>query len=81
MFAIKQLKKSGLNKNAQSEFDLFREIDIQKSLNHPNIVMLYEIIDDEEDEKIHLILNYCKHGEILTFDEDKMKFTPNSALL
>ena len=81
MFAIKQLKKSGLNKNAQSEFDLFREIDIQKSLNHPNIVKLYEIIDDEEDEKIHLILNYCKHGEILTFDEDKMKFIPNSALL
>jgi [calcium/calmodulin-dependent protein kinase] kinase len=49
-------------------------------LNHPNIVKLYEVIDDEEDEKIHLIMNYCKHGEILSFDEDKMKFTPTSAL-
>jgi hypothetical protein len=41
---------------------------------------LIEVIDDEEDEKIHLIMNYCMHGEILSFDEEKMKFTPAPAL-
>lgn len=61
------MKKNKLNKNARNELDLNREIDIQKNLNHPNLVKLFEIIDDEEDEKLHMVMEYCEHGEIMTF--------------
>jgi [calcium/calmodulin-dependent protein kinase] kinase len=45
-------------------------------LNHPNIVRLWEIIDDDEDEKLHMIMDFCEEGQILSFNEDKMNFTP-----
>ena len=41
---------------------------------------LYEVIDDEEDEKFHIIMDYCCHGEIMTFDEASFTFTPCKAL-
>lgn len=42
---------------------------------------LYEVIDDVEDEKLHMVIEYCPYGEILKFNEQTMKFSPNVALL
>jgi len=75
------MKKNKLNKNARNELDLNREIDVQKNLNHPNIVKLFEVIDDEEDEKLHMVMEYCPYGEILKFYEDTMTFEPAAPLL
>ena len=80
-FAIKQLKKSNMNKNARNNLDLYREIDVQKNLNHPNVVRVFEIIDDEEDEKLHIVMEHCLNGEIMRFNEDSMTFMPSNALL
>mmetsp|Transcript_7392 Transcript_7392/g.12478 ORF Transcript_7392/g.12478 Transcript_7392/m.12478 type:complete len:136 (+) Transcript_7392:3-410(+) len=80
-YAIKQLKKTKLSKNARSEFDLDREIDVQKGFWHDNMVRLYEVIDDEEDEKLHMVMEYCPGGEIMRFDEANVNFSPPKALL
>ena len=50
-------------------------------MDHPNLVKLYEVIDDEEDEKLHMIMQYCPFGQIMKFDEETAIFTPCKALL
>lgn len=41
-----------------------REIHIMKECNHPNVVKLYQVIDDMRFDKIFLVLEYCQYGEI-----------------
>jgi len=40
----------------------YAEINIYKYLNHPNICKLYELIDDDTDEKMYMIMEYCDIG-------------------
>lgn len=44
---------------------LMLEIDILKRINHPNIIRLHDII--EETGKIHIVLEYCKGGDLFSF--------------
>ena len=41
-----------------------REIRIMKECDHPNVVKLYQVIDDLRFDKILLVLEYCQYGEI-----------------
>jgi [calcium/calmodulin-dependent protein kinase] kinase len=41
-----------------------REIAILKKIRHPNVVGLYEVIDDPDYSKIYMILEYVELGEI-----------------
>lgn len=41
---------------------LYKEIEIYQHLDHPNIAKLYEIIDDETDEKLYMIMDLCDLG-------------------
>lgn len=41
-----------------------REIQIMKECKHPNVVQLYQVIDDLKYDKILLVLEYCQYGEI-----------------
>lgn len=41
-----------------------REIRIMKECDHPNVVKLYQVIDDMNYDKILLVLEYCQYGEI-----------------
>jgi len=43
---------------------VYREIAILKKCQHPNIVQLLEVLDDENSRKIYLVLEYCRKGEI-----------------
>lgn len=84
LFAIKQPKrKKGNNRNGMSELDIQKEIDVLKIFSkneHRHIVRLYEVIDDKEDEKLHLIMDYCPN-QILSFKEDTLTFRPPNVLL
>ncbi|OBA22714.1 kinase-like protein, partial [Metschnikowia bicuspidata var. bicuspidata NRRL YB-4993] len=41
-----------------------REIQIMKECDHPNVVKLFQVIDDMRFDKILLVLEYCALGEI-----------------
>ncbi|KAE8661120.1 PRA1 family protein A2 isoform 2 [Hibiscus syriacus] len=58
--AIKEIVMSRLNKKLQES--LMSEIYILKRINHPNIIRLHDII--EVPGKIHLVLEYCKGGDL-----------------
>lgn len=44
------------------------EIAILKSLDHPNIVKMYEALEDENSKKIYLVLEYCSKGSLLSHE-------------
>ncbi|XP_023527967.1 serine/threonine-protein kinase ATG1c-like [Cucurbita pepo subsp. pepo] len=58
--AIKEISMTRLSKKLQDS--LMSEIFILKRINHPNIIRLYDII--EVPGKIHLVLEYCKGGDL-----------------
>lgn len=49
-----------------------------KNLDHPNVIKLYEVIDDEEGDKLYMgnlidskcfiVMDYAEHGEVLKWD-------------
>ena len=81
-YAMKQLKRSGNNMpNVNYELELATEIDVQSALRgHPNIVELFEVLDDKNDEKLYMIMEDCSGGQLLNFDDNTMTFTPNPKL-
>ncbi|CAM6103590.1 unnamed protein product [Calypogeia fissa] len=45
-----------------------REIAIMKKLHHPNVVALFEVIDDPSDRKLYLVLEYVEGGPLVDND-------------
>ena len=58
-----------------------KEIAILKKLNHKNIIHLDEVINDEEKEKIYLVMEFAGKGPIMSFDEDTELFNINEFYL
>ena len=51
--------------NEEQETSFKYEISILQKLDHPNIIKLYEVFED--DRKYYLVQELCKGGEL--FDE------------
>lgn len=45
---------------------LEREVAIMKKIEHPHLVKLYEVIDDPEDDKIYMVMEYMQKGSIMS---------------
>jgi calcium-dependent protein kinase len=61
--AVKVLRKNLLD---EKEMDMLKnEISILKNMDHPNIVKMYEFLEDEK--RIYIVTEICKGGEL--FDE------------
>jgi calcium-dependent protein kinase len=58
--AMKALKKTNIIKNKES--DVFNEFAILRELDHPHIVKLHELYQDEK--YYYLITEYCVGGEL-----------------
>lgn len=72
LFAIKNIKKEKF-KDKMSLF--MREIEFLKILDHPNIIKFYEVYEDQEE--IHLVMEYCKGGDLKTKIKEKIRFSEN----
>lgn len=73
--AVKVLRKNLLD---EKEMDMLKnEISILKDMDHPNIVKMYEFLEDEK--RIYIVTEICKGGEL--FDEilNRSKFDEKDA--
>jgi len=61
--AVKLIKKDQMS--PEDKLNLKNEMNILKKLDHPNILKLYEIFEDQKT--FYLVTEYCKGGEL--FDE------------
>lgn len=55
---------------------VMKEVDVMKRLDHQNVVKLHEVIDDDEEDKLYLIMDYCSNKEVLRWDVKKEIFSP-----
>mmetsp|Transcript_5490 Transcript_5490/g.20575 ORF Transcript_5490/g.20575 Transcript_5490/m.20575 type:complete len:363 (-) Transcript_5490:100-1188(-) len=62
--AIKIIKFRKLKRIKNSEERLKNEINIMKRLNHLNTLHFYEVIHDEENQKLYLVIEFCGAGSL-----------------
>lgn len=58
---------------------LFNEIQVLKRIDHPNVVKLYEVFEDEK--RYYLVTEICKGGELFDFIVSKGNFSEQDAAL
>ena len=72
--AIKIMSKKNMDK---SDMELAKvEIDILKISQHPNIIKLYDVFENEQ--YIYIIMEYCSGGDLLTYFENHNYELPES---
>ena len=59
--------------------NLKREINIQRSINHPHITKLYDYFEDNEN--VYLVLEYAENGSLFHYLRRKKKFTEDEAFI
>ncbi|OMJ89269.1 hypothetical protein SteCoe_8564 [Stentor coeruleus] len=60
--AAKIFKKSELSEEEVLSRSVFMEVDILKSLDHPNVLKVYEYFEDEEN--FYIVMEYCEGGDV-----------------
>ena len=74
-FAIKILDKGKLK--SQTKSTLFNEIEIISKLKHPNIIYVYNILEDNKN--YYIIMEYCEKGELFDYIVEKERLDPLEA--
>lgn len=74
LYAVKIFSKDMLRKkkggSTETYFeDVKREIAVMKKLLHPNVLRLFEVLDDPNVNKMYLILEYMKKGDLINILE------------
>ena len=58
--------------DAPSSIDLIKEeIAIMKKLDHPNLVSLYEVLDDPTQDSLYMVMEICKKGVVMRVGLDQ----------
>lgn len=59
-----KLKRKFITRQITAYKLLETEIAILKKLNHPNVIQVYEIINDPESDKTHIVMEYITEGSL-----------------
>ncbi|ETK91917.1 serine/threonine protein kinase [Phytophthora nicotianae] len=51
-----------------------KEVAIMKKLAHSNLVRLYEVIDSPADDKLFLVLELIRGGQVMHWDDQKFRY-------
>jgi len=70
LFAVKIMNRSLLKRRRVGMTPMlqtvFREIALMKKLRHPNVLRLYEAMDDPDQDNIFMILEYIDNGAVMS---------------
>lgn len=61
--------------------DVRREIALMKKLSHSRIVKLFEVVDDPESDRLFLVMELVKDGEVMSWDTEEKRFRANPRLI
>lgn len=64
------LTKRGLIKPISPLERVYREIAVLKKLDHPNVVKLFEVLDDPMEDSLYMVFELVKQGCVLTIPTD-----------
>ena len=45
-----------------------------KKCNNKIVVRLHEVIDDEDEDRLFMVLDLCERGQLIDWDESLAKF-------
>lgn len=45
-----------------------------KKLHHPNVIRLFEVIENPNTDKIYMVIELAEPGQLIEWDEDEEKF-------
>ena len=60
---------------------VYMEIHFMAKLDDPNIIKIYEMIQDDKKDYIYLVTEFCHFGQISDWNEHKGKYIRNQALI
>ncbi|RYE81992.1 MAG: hypothetical protein EOO65_06090, partial [Methanosarcinales archaeon] len=60
------LRKRRFGTSMKSEEEVLREVAVMKRLHHPNVVSLFEVIDDPAGDKFYMVQEYMELGPVMT---------------
>lgn len=73
------MEKKILRSSSTNSRNINREITLQKKLNHPNILKLYEAIEDER--KIYIVLELANRGSLFSLIKKNKYLTEDEAFI
>jgi serine/threonine protein kinase len=80
-YAVKILNKSNLlrvhtDMNTTAMDKVHQEIRIMKELNHPNVIKIYTVVDDPDEYKLYLVMEFLEGGQVYQVDSTGMGKDP-----
>ena len=76
-YALKVMNKHKLLQTYGSCQLVYNEIEIHSKLNHPNIIRLYNVLENEEE--ISILLEYAENGSLYSLIQDENGFSEHKA--
>uniref|UniRef100_A0A7M4EW99 non-specific serine/threonine protein kinase n=2 Tax=Crocodylus porosus TaxID=8502 RepID=A0A7M4EW99_CROPO len=76
LVAIKSIRKDKI-KDEQDLIHIRREIEIMSSLNHPHIIAIHEVF--ENNNKIVIVMEYASKGDLYDYISERQRLTEQEA--